>query len=92
MLAVFACAAALAYSGSRAIQFWLFPSPDPRTVLASPRIAFYWRSWVSVYAATLAALGALALRRRDPASFDRRLPALVVATIVLTTLQGVFAP
>ena len=91
-LAVGACAAALTYAGSRAIQFWLFPAPDPRTVLAAGRIAFYWRAWVALYAATLATLGAAALRARNPERFDRALPTLIALTALATTLQGVFAP
>lgn len=91
-LAVGACAAALAYSTSRAIQVWLFAEPDPRTMIAPTRIAFFWRSSIALYAGTLAALGAAALRRRSPALVDRRLADLVVFTAVLTTLQGVLLP
>jgi len=91
-LAMGACAAALAYSGSRAIQVWLFVEPDPRTVIAPNRIAFFWRSWIALYAGTLAALGAAALRARAPEAVDRRLADVVVLTAILATLQGVFLP
>lgn len=91
-LAVGACAAALTYAGSRALQAWLFPMPDPRTVLAAQRIAFYWRAWIALYAATLTTIGAAALRARAPERFDRALPAFVGFTAAATTLQGVFVP
>lgn len=91
-IAVAMCVAALTYAASRAIQFWLFPAPDPRTVLAATRIAFYWRFWVALYAATLAGLGAAALRARTPERFDRALPMLIAFTAIATTLQGVFVP
>jgi hypothetical protein len=91
-LAVGACGAALSYAASRALQVWLFPMPDPRTVLAPGRIAFYWRSWIALYVGTLTALGAAALRTRAPSAFDRALPGLIVLTAVATTLQGVLLP
>lgn len=91
-IAIGACAAALAYSSSRAIQVWLFVDPDPRTVIAPTRIAFFWRSWIALYVGILGALGTAALRRRAPEALDRRLADIVMITAVLTTLQGVFLP
>lgn len=91
-LAVGCCAAAVTYSLSRAIQFYFFPAPDPRTVVVVSRIAFFWRAQVAAYAGALAALGAGALRSRSGAQFDRALPHIVTATIVVTTVQGVFVP
>ena len=91
-LAIGACAAAITYSTSRAIQVWLFTEPDPRTVINPTRIAFFWRSWIALYAAVLAALGAAALYRRAPDWVDRRLADVVMITAVLTSLQGVFLP
>lgn len=86
-LAVGACVTALSYSTSRAIQVWLFTDPDPRTVLLPTRIGFFWRGWISLYAGTLATLGAAAL----PIA-DARLRDLVVFTAIATTLQGVLLP
>lgn len=88
-LAIGACVAALTYAGSRAIQVWLFAEPDPRTIVASARIAFFWRSWIAFYAATLATLGAMALR---PELVERRVGDVVLFTALATTLQGVFLP
>jgi hypothetical protein len=88
-LAVGACFAALAYSGSRAIQVWLFTEPDPRTVIAPDRIAFFWRSWIALYAGTLATIGAAALK---PATIDARIGQVVVVTAIATTLQGFLLP
>lgn len=91
-LAVGCCAAAVTYSLSRAIQFFFFPAPDPRTVVVVSRIAFFWRAQIAAYAGVLAALGAASLRGRSSASFDRALPHIVTATIIVTTIQGVFVP
>lgn len=91
-LAIGACAAACAYAASRALQAVFFPMPDPRTVLAAQRIAFYWRAWIALYVATLATIGAAALRARAPERFDRALPAMVGFTAITTTLQGVLLP
>lgn len=88
-LAIGMCAAALAYSASRSIQVFFFTEPDPRTILAPTRIAFFWRSWIALYVGTLATLGAAAL----PAGLvDRRIADVVLVTAILTTLQGVFLP
>ena len=91
-LAIGMCAAALAYSTSRAVQVWLFSEPDPRTVIMPTRIAFFWRSWIALYAGVLATLGAAALYGRAPDLVDRRLADVMMLTAVLTTLQGVFLP
>ncbi|MBI2391000.1 MAG: hypothetical protein HYV09_15520 [Deltaproteobacteria bacterium] len=91
-LAVGACTAAVVYATSRAIQVWLFTDPDPRTMAAPTRIAFFWRAWVAFYAGTLATLGAYALRSRSPEAFDRWLPTLIVLTAAWTTLQGLVLP
>jgi hypothetical protein len=56
------------------------------------RIAFFWRTWIALYAGVLAALGGAALYRRSPDLVDRRLADVVMLTAVLTTLQGVFLP
>jgi hypothetical protein len=88
-LAVGFCVAALAYSTSRAVQVWLFAEPDPRTVIAPQRIAFFWRSWIAFYAGTLATLGAAALRAE---TIDARIGQLVMVTAVATTLQGLLLP
>lgn len=91
-VAVFACTAAIVYATSRAIQVWLFTDPDPRTMAAPTRIAFFWRAWVALYAGVLAGLGAYALRTRRPEAFDRWLPALIAVTAAWTTLQGLLLP
>jgi hypothetical protein len=88
-LAVGFCVAALAYSASRALQVWLFVEPDPRTVIAPARIAFFWRAWIALYAGLLAMLGAAALR---PETIDARIGQLVMLTAVATALQGLLLP
>lgn len=88
-LAIGACVAALAYSTSRAVQVWLFPEPDPRTIAVPTRIGFFWRAWVAFYAGILATLGAAALR---PSTVDARIGQLIVLTAIATALQGVFLP
>lgn len=86
-LAVGACVAALAYAASRAIQVWLFPEPDPRTVMTVARIGFFWRAWIAFYAGILGTIGGAALDWSD-----ERLRDLVMVTAIATTLQGVLLP
>jgi len=91
-LAVGACAAAAAYALSRLVQVSLFVDPDPRTVLVVTRIAFFWRAWIALYAATLVTIGAFALRGRARAAFDRSLPLIVAITVAIAALQGALFP
>ncbi len=91
-LAVGACAAAAAYALSRLVQVSFFVDPDPRTVLVVTRIAFFWRAWIALYAATLVTIGVAALRARAPATVDRALPAIVAVTLAIATVQGVLFP
>jgi hypothetical protein len=86
------CAAATAYSIARLLQAWLFPSPDPRTVLAVGPIAFYWNAQVAAYVGVLAAIVASMLRARAPARFDRTLPSMVAVVILVVVGQGIFVP
>jgi hypothetical protein len=88
--AAFACGAAVAYALARVIQVAFFPEPDPRTVLVVTRIGFFWRALIAGYAGLLAAIGAVALDRRRP--IERALPAIVVVTAAIATLQGLLVP
>lgn len=91
-LALGACVAALAYATARTVQFLTLPPYDPKTALPPARIPFFGRLELAMVCGVVASLGAAQLRARDSARFDRALPGLIVATVVLTTLQAVFAP
>jgi hypothetical protein len=82
----------MAYAISRLIQVALFPDPDPRTVMTVLRIGFFWRAAIAGYAAILGAIGAFALDGRYPAAMDRWMPRLVIATIAIGSVQGIFVP
>jgi hypothetical protein len=86
-IAIGACVAALAYATSRAIQVWLFPEPDPRTVFVTTRIGFFWRAWIAFYAGILGTLGGAAIDWSE-----ERLRTVVLITAIATTLQGVLLP
>lgn len=91
-LALGACGFVVAYAITRAIQARFYPSPDPRTVTHVVRIPFHWRLLSSSWIALLVAVGALGLLRRAPERAERLLPALLVASIVIIVVQGIFVP
>jgi uncharacterized membrane protein required for colicin V production len=91
-VAVGVCAVAIAYAFARVVQAWVYPSPDPRTVLNVARIAFYWRMILSTWVGVLATIAASAAFARAPARAERLLPTLVVITALAIGLQGVLVP
>lgn len=91
-LAVGACAVAIAYAFARVVQAWVYPAPDPRTVINVARIAFYWRMLLSTWVGALATIAASGAFARAPARAERLLPTLVVVTALAIGLQGVLVP
>ncbi|MGZ3424951.1 MAG: hypothetical protein ACXWUG_24720 [Polyangiales bacterium] len=82
----------MGYAISRLIQVAFFPDPDPRAVMTVLRIGFFWRAAIAGYAGILGSIGAFAAHVRYPAVIDRWMPRLVIATIALGSVQGIFAP
>ena len=47
-IAIGCCVVAVAYASMRVLQAWRYPDPDPRLVLVTSRVAFYWRSLLAL--------------------------------------------
>lgn len=86
------CAVALAYASLRLLQAWRYPDPDPRTILVTSRVAFYWRALLALHVGVLAAIGAHGAQRRFGPRVDRILPFALVVTVAVGVLQGALVP
>ena len=91
-IALGCCAVAVAYASMRLLQAWRYPDPDPRLVLVTSRVAFYWRALVALYIGGVATIAIRAAQRRFGAQVDRALPLVLVFTIVLGVAQGALVP
>jgi hypothetical protein len=92
-LAFGCCALVLAYTAIHALQQKLFPQPDPRLVLVTQRVAFFWNLVLSVYVAAMIVAAVLAARRRfGGAAVDRFLAPLVALAAVVGVAHAVFFP
>lgn len=91
-LAVGCCAVAVAYASMRLLQAWRYPDPDPRLVLVTSRVAFYWRSLLALYVGGLVSIAVRAAQHRFGARVDRALPLVLVITIALGVAQGALVP
>jgi hypothetical protein len=81
-----------AYAIVRAVQFFLYPDPNPATLVWSAHAGYFWRAWTVAYAGGIAAFVAFPLVRRQPEAALRALaPAIAVASTLLL-LQAVFLP
>ena len=92
-LAFGCCALVLAYCTLRALQNKLFPQSDPRLVLVTEHVAFFWNLVLAAYVAAMVVAGVLAARRRfGGARVDRFLPALVAVTAVVGVAHALLWP
>jgi hypothetical protein len=91
-LALGCCALALAYASMRLLQAWRYPDPDPRVVLVTSRVAFYWRLLLAAHVGVLATIAARAAQARLGSHVDRALPWVLVATLVVGVAQGTLVP
>jgi len=86
-----ACVAVAAYGIVRGIQFFLYPDPNPATLVWSAHAGFFWRCWTCAYAGGIAAFVAFVGARRDPARAARFLAgAVAVAGSILALQTAVF--
>jgi hypothetical protein len=84
--------AVAAYAVVRSIQFFVYPDPNPATLVWSAHTGYFWRAWTVGYAGGMATFIAVLLVRAD---VDRAVRALVPAVCVaaaLLSLQAVFLP
>jgi hypothetical protein len=79
-----------AYATVRAIQFFLYPDPNPATLVWSAHAGFFWRCWTCAYAGGIASFIAYLLVRTRPAAALRTLaPAIAIAAAMLAVQTAV---
>jgi hypothetical protein len=71
------------YAVVRAVQFFLYPDPNPTTLVWSAHAGFFWRCWTCAYAGGIAAFTAYLVTRSRP---DRSIGALGPAVAVVAAL------
>jgi hypothetical protein len=81
-----------AYALVRALQFFVYPDPNPAALVWSAHAGFFWRCWTCVYAGAIASFVAyLVVRARPAASLRGLAPAIAIAAGLLV-LQVVVWP
>jgi hypothetical protein len=91
-VAIGCCVVAVAYASMRLLQAWRYPDPDPRVILVTSRVAFYWRSLLALHVGVLGTIAARAAQRRFGSRIDRALPVVLLVTIVIGVAQGALVP
>ena len=81
------CVAAIAYAVVRFIQFFLYPDPNPATLVWSAHAGFFWRCWTCGFAGALAAFIAFVGAQRGPERAARTLAGAIATAAVLLALQ-----
>jgi hypothetical protein len=81
-----------AYAVVRGIQFFLYPDPNPATLVWSAHSGFFWRCWTAGYAGGLAAFVAFIVALRSPEGMVRSLTAGIVTSALLLVLQSTVFP
>jgi hypothetical protein len=81
-----------AYALVRALQFFVYPDPNPATLVWSAHAGYFWRALTVAYAGGIAAFVAFPILRTRPEPGVRALaPAIAVAGTLLL-LQVLFFP
>jgi hypothetical protein len=81
-----------AYAVVRAIQFFLYPDPNPATLVWSAHAGFFWRCWTCAYAGGIAAFVAFLLTRAGPARSLRALAPAIAVVAAMLALQTAILP
>ena len=80
-----------AYAVVRGIQFFVYPDPNPATLVWSAHAGFFWRCWTCAYAGGLAAFVAFLFTQYR---FDRSVaalgPAIAIAAMLLALQVTIF--
>jgi hypothetical protein len=84
--------AVAAYAIVRAVQFFLYPDPNPATLVWSAHAGFFWRAWTVSFAGGLAAFVASLLVRGRLAGAARALGPAIAASAALLALQSLLLP
>lgn len=80
------------YAVVRAIQFFLYPDPNPATLVWSAHAGFFWRCWTCAYAGGIASFIAFLVIRANPAKALRTLPPAIAITAAMLALQTAILP
>jgi hypothetical protein len=81
-----------AYAIVRGIQFFLYPDPNPATLVWSAHSGFFWRCWTVGYAGGLASFVAFLAAQRSQEGVVRSLPFAIVTSALLLALQTAVFP
>ncbi len=84
--------AVAAYAGIRAIQYFVYPDPNPATLVWSAHAGYFWRAWIVAYAGGIAAFVAFPLVRAHFEPAVRALAPAVAAAAALLALQAALLP
>ena len=85
-----AVVAVAAYAVVRGIQFFVYPDPNPATLVWSAHAGFFWRCWTCAYAGGFAAFVAFLVARGRPEAAARTLaPAIAVAAAMLAAQTAI---
>ena len=84
--------AVLLYAVVRAVQYFLFPDPNPVLVVWSPHAGYFWRSWIVSYGGGLAAFIVFFASRTAAPKLARALPAALLASAAVLVAQTIVFP
>jgi hypothetical protein len=82
----------LGYAVVRTIQFFVYPEPNPATLVWSAHAGYFWRAWTVGYAGGIASFVAFVIVRRSTAPAARALAVAVAAAATALALQSAFLP
>jgi hypothetical protein len=80
------------YAVLRGIQFFVYPDPNPATLVWSAHSGFFWRCWTVGYAGCLASFIAFLALRNHPDRAARGLAPALAASAILLGLQSLVLP
>jgi len=81
-----------AYAVVRFIQFFVYPDPNPATLVWSAHAGFFWRCWTCAYAGGLAAFVAFLVTRERLSRSAAALPPAIAVAAALLALQVALFP
>lgn len=84
--------AAAAYAIVRAIQFFLYPDPNPATLVWSAHAGYFWRAWTVAYAGGIAAFVAFVVARNRIEAATAALVTAIGVAAALLALQTALMP
>ena len=87
-----ACVSVAAYGIVRGIQFFVYPDPNPATLVWSAHAGFFWRCWTCAFAGGLTGFIAFVAARRDLANTARALVGAVAMAGAILSAQTAFFP